>query len=49
MADERSIDETRPLLADEEQARAKSPKKATPLPVVQIGTSFSLSYGPVGS
>ncbi|KZV74591.1 MFS general substrate transporter [Peniophora sp. CONT] len=37
MEDDRAIDETRPLLADEEQARTKSPKKATPLPVVQIG------------
>ena len=37
MENERVVDETRPLLADEEQARVKKPKRATPLPVVQIG------------
>lgn len=44
MEDERVIDETRPLLADGEQARTKSPKKATPLPVVQIGKLVALLY-----
>lgn len=43
MESERLVDETRPLLVDEEQARTKSLKKATPLPVVQIGVFVALA------